>query len=105
MEKESTARAFWKVAEVIVLLKSSDGVVRSARIRVLSSDGKRVTELRRPIQHLVPLELNITSEVKNSAVADKSNEVNEESIDDQSTVNDNGTELPQLVNAKDELQR
>ena len=42
----------------------------------------------------MPLELNITSEVKRSAVADKSNEVNEESIDDQSTVNDNGTELP-----------
>ena len=47
---------FWKLAKVEELLPSSDGVVRSEKVRVNGEGGKPIT-LRRPIQHLIPLEV------------------------------------------------
>ena len=90
LKKESTSRAFWKVAEIIELIQSNDGIVRAARIRVLSSDGKRVTELRRPIQHLVPLELSVTSD---PAVTGEMIPIEEDNVNNGSTeVNKDRTE-------------
>ena len=54
LREDGTARSLWKLAKVIELLKGRDNMIRSARVQVLSKD--KVTELRRPIQHLIPLE-------------------------------------------------
>ena len=70
---------FWKLAKVEELLPSSDGVVRSAKVRVNGEGGKPIT-LRRPIQHLIPLEVGATTKEEN--VRDRSRE--EENVRDRS---------------------
>ena len=62
---------FWKLAKVEELLPSSDGVVRSEKVRVNGEGGKPIT-LRRPIQHLIPLEVRVTTKEEN--VRDRSRE-------------------------------
>lgn len=57
LRNESTPRIFSKLAMVEELLPSDDGIVRSAKIRVLNKDCKKIIYLRRPIQYLVPLEI------------------------------------------------
>jgi len=47
----------WKLAKVETLLTSKDNVVRSAKVRVLDKENKKIIFLRRPIQHLIPLEI------------------------------------------------
>ena len=73
---------FWKLARVKKLIASKDGVIQAAKICVLNSGKARVTELRRPIQHLVPLELRIMSPDTESlvpraieSVCDEANEI------------------------------
>lgn len=50
-------RTFWKLARIETLLPGKDNVIRSVMVKVLSNDKKKTTLLRRPIQHLVPLEI------------------------------------------------
>lgn len=57
LRNECKPRALWKVAKVTELVRGRDGAVRSAKIERLTSSREKTTELRRPIQHLVPLEL------------------------------------------------
>lgn len=59
LKNDSSSRAFWKLAKVKELLRSNDGIIRAAKIHVVNSERGRATELRRPIQHLVPLELRM----------------------------------------------
>ena len=54
--EEGHPRIFWKLAKVEGLLKGSDGAVRGAKVRVRSGNG--FTILKRPVQHLFPLEVN-----------------------------------------------
>ena len=68
---DNTRRMFWKLAKIEELLPSSDGVVRSARVRANGEGGKPIT-LRRPIQHLIPLEVRATTKEEN--VGDRSRE-------------------------------
>ena len=56
LRNDNTRRTFWKLAKVEKLLPSSDGIVRSAKVMVNGENGKQIT-LRRPIQHLIPLEV------------------------------------------------
>jgi len=56
LKDEGIARCLWKIAKVLELIPSRDGMVRAARVQVLSTD-KRFVTLRRPIQHLIPLEV------------------------------------------------
>ena len=44
-------------------------MIRAAKVRVLNSDGK-VSELRRPVQHLIPLELHINRKLTTKVVSD-----------------------------------
>ena len=71
LRNDNTRRMFWKLAKVEELLPSSDGVVRSAKVRVNGEGGKPIT-LRRPIQHLIPLEVKATTKEEN--VRDRSRE-------------------------------
>ena len=57
LRNEGKPRAFWKLAKVTELVRGRDGAVRSAKIQCLTNSREKTTELRRPIQHLVPLEL------------------------------------------------
>ena len=56
VKDEGTARCWWKLAEIDELIYSKDDVIRAARIKVISSD--KVITLRRPITHLIPLEVS-----------------------------------------------
>ena len=60
---EKTRRAFWRLARVEEILAGKDGVVRVAKIRVLSNDN-RVTILRRSVKHLIPLEVPSDDDVQ-----------------------------------------
>ena len=51
------SRTMWRMGKVENLIQGSDGEVRGASLRAAS--GSRSTLLRRPIQHLYPLETNI----------------------------------------------
>ena len=62
LENDLTPRALWKLASVKELIVSKDGVIRAAKVCVVNSMKGRLTELRRPIQHLVPLELTMRPE-------------------------------------------
>ena len=54
LREDGTTRSLWKLAKVIDLLKGRDNMIRSARVQVLSKE--KAIDLRRPIQHLIPLE-------------------------------------------------
>ena len=62
LRNEGTARCLWKLAKVTQLLPGRDGIVRAAKVQVLNTD-KRLVMLRRPVQYLVPLEVNKPSVV------------------------------------------
>ena len=48
------------------LLRSNDSIICAAKICVLNSKKGRVTEVHRPIQHLVPLELQMSHDPVNN---------------------------------------
>lgn len=54
LKEDGTARALWKLARVVETLDGRDGLIRVARVQLLSND--KTVHLRRPIQHLIPLE-------------------------------------------------
>ena len=49
-------RSKWRHGKVERLIPSSDGVVRGAKLKVVTKGGKPTT-LRRPVQRLLPLEV------------------------------------------------
>ena len=61
LKNDSSPRLFWKVAQVEELLPGRDNAIRSARICVLSESNKKTMLLRRPVQHLIPLEVPVTN--------------------------------------------
>ncbi|XP_028413524.1 uncharacterized protein LOC114536361 [Dendronephthya gigantea] len=75
LKNDSTSRIYWRLAKVENLLRSKDGVIRSAEVRVLSNDNKKTVVLRRPIQHLIPLEVQGTSKVQSSDEVQDASEV------------------------------
>ena len=74
---DSSPRVFWKLAKVTEILRSHDGIIQAAKVRVLNSDGK-VSELRQPIQHLIPLELQTNPEPDTDIVPDTTPNVSKE---------------------------
>ena len=54
LKEDETPRCLWKLAKVTETIEGRDGEIRSAKVQLLSKD--KVIQLRRPIQHLVPLE-------------------------------------------------
>ena len=61
LKVDKSARAFWKLARVEELISSRDEVIRAAKVLVVNNDEGRSIVLRRPIQHLIPLEISPTS--------------------------------------------
>ncbi len=62
LKDDKSTRVLWKLAKVEELIRSRDNVFLAAMVRVVNSDEGRSIVLRRPIQHLIPLELPSTSE-------------------------------------------
>ena len=62
LKEDGTSRLFWRLAKIQDLIQSADGMTRAAKIRLVHGDKGKVTELRRPIQHLIPLELRMEPE-------------------------------------------
>ena len=58
LKNDSVRRSFWKLAKVEELHPGRDGKVRAVSVRVTSTNGSSIQRLRRPIQHVVPLEVN-----------------------------------------------
>lgn len=58
LRNEGTAQCLWKLAKIVELLRipGRDGIVRAPKVQVLNTD-RRLINLRRPIQYLVPLEV------------------------------------------------
>ena len=56
LRSDSTNRMFWKIGKVEELQPGRDGKVRSALVRVCG-DKRQTQLLRRPVQHLVPIEV------------------------------------------------
>ena len=57
VKDDNTKRIFWKMARVVELLKSSDGVARAALINVSNGNGPpRI--LKRSIRHIIPIEVS-----------------------------------------------
>ena len=58
LKNDSVARAFWKLAKVEELLPGRDGTVRAAIVTVPRGASSNSNQrLRRPIQHLIPTEV------------------------------------------------
>ena len=50
-------RALWKLGRVVKTLEGTDRLIRAAMVQLLSND--KTIHIRRPIQHLIPLELEM----------------------------------------------
>ena len=57
LKEDDTARALWKLAKIVETVKGRDGLIRAAKVQILSKD--KNIHLRRPIQHLIPLEAEV----------------------------------------------
>ena len=56
LKEEGTAKCLWPLAWVSEVIHGREGKIRSAKIQLLRGDRK--VSLRRPIQHLIPLEVD-----------------------------------------------
>mgnify|MGYP002804391833 CR=1 FL=1 len=57
IKNDKTNRNFWKLAMVENLLRGDDNMVRAAVVKVVGRKGNQLQRLRRPIQHLIPIEV------------------------------------------------
>ena len=78
VNNEQTKRSFWKIGKIIELFPSKDGKVRSVKLKVATDNG--TTILVRPLQYLVPLEIEACEE---TCTVEQSR--NEENIDHAAT--------------------
>ena len=69
-------RGLWKLGRIEYLITSSDGKVRGVFVKVLSKKGHSKT-LRRPIQHIYPLEVHSACSELSSASPDSNPDLTE----------------------------
>ena len=67
LRNDGTKRSFWKLGKIVKLFTGADGHTRGAKVEVSTGkEGK--TFLNRPLQHLVPLEVNSKTLDKRSSL-------------------------------------
>ena len=54
---DKTSRQRWKLGKIVRLLPGKDNLVRAAELRTVDNSGKSII-VKRPIQHLIPLEVD-----------------------------------------------
>ncbi|XP_065070793.1 uncharacterized protein LOC135695590 [Rhopilema esculentum] len=60
LKNDFCKRAFWKLCRVVEFFVGADGNIRGAKVQVASTNGKKI--LNRPLQHLIPLEVNANTQ-------------------------------------------
>ena len=96
IHNEDTPRGLWKLGKVMELIVGRDGEVRGGVVKVLS--GNKVSLLRRPVQHLIPLEIYPSEENVQSIappqtaydVSERNTVVDSDCIDDSNMITDRG---------------
>ena len=63
IKEENTPRMKWKMGKVLDVVKGRDGLIRGVQIEVFQPHSERCTILNRPLQLIVPLEVNKRNEV------------------------------------------
>ena len=83
---EGHPRGLWRLGRVEDTIQSADGGIRGVLVRVSCKKGHRL--LRRPIQHIYPLEArsNITSEADNDPPSNDSQDNEEQALTDTANV-------------------
>lgn len=66
---EGHPRGLWRLGKIEGLVRGADDVVRGVRVRVISKKGHPRT-LRRPLQHIYPLEIRHESTEANVELAE-----------------------------------
>ena len=94
---EAQPRGLWRLGRVTRLLRGGDGEVRAAEVKVHSKTGTP-TVLRRPIQHLYPLEVRDTT----SNSEDSIQECRDQSIPEESTPHNQRDRDPREPDRKEE---
>ena len=80
IKQENLPRLKWHKGRVVNFVAGQDKLIRGVTLRAINNSGKIIT-LKRPLQHLVPLEVREENEP-----ADKSSDSN---INDDNTINVN----------------
>jgi hypothetical protein len=80
IKNDKTNRNFWKLAMVENLLRGEDNMVRAAVVKVVGGKGDQLQRLRRPIQHLIPIEVRAEERQDSNVRDDDRNESNEEAV-------------------------
>ena len=52
---DKTSRQRWKLGKIVRLLPGKDNLLRAAQLQTVANSGNSIT-VKRPIQHLIPLE-------------------------------------------------
>ena len=58
LRNQQEERVFWKMCRVLEPFKGKDGIVRAAKVQVVTTEGKRKV-FNRALKYLIPLEINI----------------------------------------------
>ena len=80
IKNDKTNRNFWKLAMVESLLQGDDNTVRAAVVRVVGGKGDQSQRLRRPVQHLIPIEVRAEERQESNMRIDDCSESNEETV-------------------------
>ena len=85
IHEENRPRGLWKLGKVEELLKGNDGHVRGAVVRVASKE-MSFTVLRRPVQHLYPVEFRVPDGISNPSETPQENSgINSEFTEDKAS--------------------
>jgi len=72
LRNDHEKRVFWKMCRVLELLQGKDGIVRAAKVQVVSTDGKKKV-LNRSLKHLIPLEIPMVEQTFTDCCGDTQN--------------------------------
>lgn len=103
---EAQPRGMWRLGKVEALIRSTDGCIRAAEIKVHSKSG-RPTTIRRPIQHLHPLEVreNPSTEVPEKATEGAAPEKSNNQPSQERTDQDPNPDQPQELLSRSQRPR
>ncbi|CAB4000781.1 PREDICTED: uncharacterized protein LOC100197852 [Paramuricea clavata] len=94
-DNEISVRTQWRMGKVLELVKGRDGQIRGAKLKVLSKKGKQ-TAVFRPLQRLIPFEINENHDCMSEQQQKESND----SVDKDENVNEPAATVNEETSAK-----